>query len=174
VFTDAFQGIGVSLSFAFIILLVMTANFYVSLLSILCITSIILTLLGATKALGWKFAMIESTCVIIFIGISVDYVVHLCHQYVHSVEPLRYGRTKAAYRQMGQTILAGALTSIFSASFLLLCEASSIQKFGLMLMITIVSSLLAALILLPSLFFVIGPNGRAGDLRQLCIKMKFK
>ena len=28
----------------------------------------------------------ESTCVIVFIGISVDYVVHICHQYIHAVE----------------------------------------------------------------------------------------
>jgi hypothetical protein len=96
--TDAFQGIGVSLGFAFVILLIMTANVYVSLVSIFCISSIILQLMGAIKAVGWHFGLIESTCVIVFIGISVDYVVHLCHQYVHSVEHFRYGRTRAAYR----------------------------------------------------------------------------
>ena len=99
--TDAFQGIAVSLGFAFIVMLLMTQNLYVSLISIICISSIILQLMGAIKAIGWHFGIVESTCVIVFIGISVDYVVHLCHQYIHSVEPLRYGRTKAAFRQMG-------------------------------------------------------------------------
>jgi len=76
---NAFSGIGFSLAFSFIILFIMTGNIYMSVLSIICISAIILQIMGAIKLLGWKFGMIESTCVIVFIGISVDYVVHLCH-----------------------------------------------------------------------------------------------
>jgi len=162
--SEAFQGIGVSLTFAFIILLIMTGNVYVSVLSILCISSIILQLMGAIKAVGWNFGLIESTCVIVFIGIAVDYVVHLCHQYMHSVQLKRHGRTKAAFKQMGQTIIAGALTSIFSALFLMLCQAASLNKFGVLLLVTIVSSMLTALILLPSLFYILGPNNNQGNI----------
>jgi predicted RND superfamily exporter protein len=75
---------------------------------------------------------------------------------------------------MGQTILAGALTSIFSALFLMLCQAASLNKFGVLLLITIASSMLSALIFLPSLFYIIGPNGKAGDLKQLFTFKKTK
>ena len=77
---------------------------------------------------------------------------------MHSVEHDRFNRTLAAYRQMGPTILAGALTSIFSAIFLVLCQAASLNKFGVLLLVTIISAMLTALMLLPSLLYIIGPN----------------
>ena len=68
--------------------------------------------------MGWKFGIAESTSTIVFVGLSVDYVVHLCHQYIHEIAPDRYTRTKAAFRQMGETILGGAFTSLLSGLFL--------------------------------------------------------
>jgi predicted RND superfamily exporter protein len=55
-------------------------------------------MLGAIWIAGWPFGMSQSTCVIVFIGISVDYVVHISHEYIHSGQLNRYDRTVAAYR----------------------------------------------------------------------------
>lgn len=73
------QGILFSISMALIVLILTTKNIYISLIAIISISSVILCLMSAIKTLGWQFGMIESTCVIVFIGISVDYVVHICH-----------------------------------------------------------------------------------------------
>ena len=67
-------------------------------MAIMCISSIILMLMGMIQILGWKFGLVESTCVIVFIGISVDYVVHICHQYIHSIEDDRTSRMNNAYK----------------------------------------------------------------------------
>ena len=60
-------------------MVLVTGNIYVSLLAILYISSIILFLMGVIKINGGNFGLIEATCVIVFIGISVDYVVHISH-----------------------------------------------------------------------------------------------
>lgn len=79
VVTNALQGMMFSCLFSFVILVVTTRNWYISLIAIGCISSIILQLLGVIKLLGWKFGIIESTCIIVFIGVSIDYVVHFAH-----------------------------------------------------------------------------------------------
>jgi predicted RND superfamily exporter protein len=121
VVSSALQGIVFSCLFAFIILVLTTKNWFISLIAIASISSIILQLFGVMKLLGWDFGIIESTCVIVFIGVSVDYVVHFSHQYVHSIHQTREEKTDAAFKQMGSTILAGGLTSCFSGIFLIIC-----------------------------------------------------
>ena len=94
----AYQGILFSISMALIVLVLTTKNFYISLIAITSISAVILCLMSTIKLLGWTFGMIETTCVIVFIGISVDYVVHICHQYIHALEDLRKERMDHAYR----------------------------------------------------------------------------
>ena len=69
--------------------------------------------------MNWKFGLIESICVIVFIGISVDYVSHFSHMFQHSNSKNRKEKTEYAFNQMGPTILGGALTSCFSGFFLI-------------------------------------------------------
>lgn len=63
---------------------------------------------------------------------------------------------------MGSTVLAGALTSIFSGFFLRMCSADALNTFGDLLLVTVTASMLTALVLLPSLLFLIGPSGKQG------------
>ena len=65
---------------------------------------------------------------------------------------------------MGQTILAGAMTSIFSGIFLCICEADSLTTFGVLLLTTVSGSMITALIVLPGLLYLIGPSGDQGKI----------
>lgn len=96
--SNAIQGIIISISFAFIILTITTRNVKISLIATMCISCIILMLMGSIVIMGGKFGLVESTCVIVFIGISVDYVVHICHCYIHSIELDRLNRTNNAFK----------------------------------------------------------------------------
>lgn len=60
-------------------MVIMTGNIYVALISIFCISSIILNIMGLIKVLGWDFALIESTGTVVYVGLAVDYTVHVCH-----------------------------------------------------------------------------------------------
>jgi len=85
VFKNTMIGVLFSVSLSFLVLLFTTRNLFVSLIAIVSICSIIASLLSAIRLMGHQFGLIESTCVVVFIGISFDYVVHICHQYIHSV-----------------------------------------------------------------------------------------
>jgi predicted RND superfamily exporter protein len=69
-----------------------------------------------------------------------------------------------ALKSTGKTILGGALTSCFSGIFLFVCEADALNKFGVMLLVTIVASMFTSLIFLPSILYIIGPEKEQGSI----------
>ena len=143
-----------------------------SLICILSISSIIFTLMSTIYIFGWEFGLIESACVIVFIGISFDYVIHVCHEYIHCIHEVRKERMDSAYKYMGETIFSGALTTSFSGIFLALCESNALNKFGVLLIITIISSLVVALIFLPSILYILGPQYKNGDIKSILLYFK--
>ena len=68
-----------------------------------------------------------------------------------------------AYKNMGATILGGALTSVLSAIFLITCQTATLNKFGYLLLATIISSLLVSLIYFPAMIYIMGPENKQGD-----------
>jgi predicted RND superfamily exporter protein len=67
---------------------------------------------------GWELGVAESISVVVVIGLSVDYVVHLASDYHHSAHPSKNLKMKQAYTEMGVSILAGTITTFGSAVFL--------------------------------------------------------
>ena len=83
---NSLTGIGLNLIFNLIVLIINTRNIYLSLIALISISSIIVGLMSMIPFFGWQFGLTESTCVIIYIGISFDYVVHISHQFNHSIQ----------------------------------------------------------------------------------------
>jgi predicted RND superfamily exporter protein len=164
IISNCIQGILFSLLFALIVMVCTTGNIWISLYAVLSISSVILFLMGVIKLNGGNFGIIESTCVIVFIGLSVDYIVHISHQYTKCLKPDRLSRTNFALGQMGPTIFGGAITSMFSAFFLLACQADSLNKFGQFLATTIAASFFTSLVFLPALLLLAGPEGESGKI----------
>merc|ERR1711871_467115 len=92
--SDAIYGILMSLGLAFLILFLSTANIIVAVLSLINIGSI------------------ESICLTILVGLSVDYVVHLANCYMEAPFSDRQRRVTSALGEMGVTVLGGAITSL--------------------------------------------------------------
>ena len=76
----------------FIILLIATRNFIQAVISLICVALIILSVLSIEKALGWEIGVSESLSMVILIGFSVDYVVHLSSDYMHSAYKSRHDK----------------------------------------------------------------------------------
>ena len=85
-------GILISMAFSFIILNLSTLNIFISIFSIICIGLIVLSVVAVMELLGWEFGVAESIAVVILIGFSVDYVVHLANHYVESPFKNRHKR----------------------------------------------------------------------------------
>ena len=52
------------------------------------------------------------------IGFAVDYIIHLSADFMHSTQPDRFNKMKQAYREMGISILSGAITTFGAGVFL--------------------------------------------------------
>ena len=68
---SAFTGIGIALPLAFIVLLISTRNWIISIFATLDILGVIACELCAFYVFQWKFGMVESVAVIMVIGFSV-------------------------------------------------------------------------------------------------------
>ena len=55
-------------------------------------TVVIISVVAIMAMNGWEFGISESISVVILIGLSVDYVVHLASDYKHSAEKTRGGK----------------------------------------------------------------------------------
>ena len=162
----AIQGVAISLLFAFAVLLVSTMNILIALYSTLCIVIIVVSIMGIMQILGWQLGVTESVALVVLIGFSVDYVVHLANHFVESHFKKRVDRLRHSLKEIGVSILSGAVTTILSGMVLYLCSTTLFKKFSIIIVGTIFLSIYIALFFFSSLCYLIGPNGTFGDLRH--------
>jgi predicted RND superfamily exporter protein len=168
--TSLFQGFAICFPVAFLVLLLATKNVIVSAYAILSIGFIVSAVMGLIQRMGWSLGVAESVAGIIVIGFSVDYVVHLAHMYqegyehgkVTSVDRFRYSCT-----HMGGTIVAGAITTAGSGSFMFMCQLAFFFKMAMLIVSTILFSLAYSLLLFMPLLMLFGPNTTFGDLSTM-------
>jgi predicted RND superfamily exporter protein len=83
-FYSAVSGMAIALSFCYIVLLIATGNIITSTLSIICVTIVIGSVITIMVLKGWSLGVSESISIVVIIGFSVDYTVHLASDYMHS------------------------------------------------------------------------------------------
>ena len=125
-------GVTLVIVIAFIVINISTMNVIVSAGAIFTIGGIVTTTMGIGVAaiMGYPLGVAESVATVILIGFSMDYCLHLAGAYVASRKLCREDKTQDSLTEMGVSVTAGALTTIFSAVFLfgkyiLLLEHSS-------------------------------------------------
>ena len=163
----ALQGGLAAVAFSFVVLLASTGNVHVSVFSTLVIGGILASVMAVMQFCEWEMGTAESIAVVILIGFSVDYVVHLGNHYTASVHLERVARMQEALGHIGISIMGGAVTTAGSAFFLFFAELNVLRKFGLIISVIIGYSLLFSLVFFPALCFIAGPEGKSGDLMTL-------
>lgn len=73
----SYQGIFLAIIFALLVIFIATLNIYQSLLSIFCVIAIVSSIVAIIVLQGWTLGMSENAGILIIIGLSVDYIVHL-------------------------------------------------------------------------------------------------
>merc|ERR1711907_897621 len=114
-------------------------------------------------ALGWELGTIESICLTILAGFSVDYVVHL----VHAVKGQRAEKVRSALDEIGVSVLAGMLTSASAAIALMFCQLQFFHKFGVFLILTVLLSWLWANMGFLAAMAAFGPDDSTPDWLQV-------
>jgi len=68
----------------FVILILESHNIVLSLMQVLMVLSVIASVLAVIVFNGWEFGTAESGTIVMIIGLSVDYVVHLGTDYMRA------------------------------------------------------------------------------------------
>ena len=100
--------------------------------------------------------------IVIILGFSEDYIVHMAIHYSPSSYKDRHSRTKEVIKKLGVSILSCGVTSILSGIFLFAAKTLLFRKFAVIITSTMVFSLLYTLIFFISLSHMIGPENQVG------------
>lgn len=86
---NVIQGICIAIVFSFLVMLIITRNFVVSSIAIVCVAMVITSVLSMMVLNGQELGISESIAVVALIGFSIDYILHYSADYIHSKEPTR-------------------------------------------------------------------------------------
>ena len=118
------------------------------------IVFVLICVLGTMALLGIPYTLVTSIITALSIGIGVDYTIHVIHRYREEFTRLR-NPEKAAVRTLattGSALLGSALTTAFGFGVLIASPLLASQQFGITATITIVYSLIVAvLVVLPAM-----------------------
>ncbi len=115
-------------------------------------------------SIGWTLGVIESICLTIVTGLSVDYSAHIGETYDESHKGARLNRLRDMLGTIGLSVFSAGVTSFGSACFLLGTTIIFFFRFGVFIMLTIGYSFIFALLFLPCVLSFIGASGNFGKL----------
>jgi len=169
-----FNGLGLSLPAAYLVLLYGTNNIYLATFAFLSIVGIVGCVLGSIYVIGWTLGVAEAIAAIMVVGLSVDYCVHLGHMYAVAGEEGHHKRSERfeiAAKRMGPTVLAGFITTGGSASVMFFCQLEFFNKMAALIVLTVFFSLEFALCFYLPVNLLFGPEGHSGVLygKNSCI-----
>ena len=133
----AAAGISVAACFACVLLLTRAVvHTGLVLATVVWINALLASLI--TWSLAWKIGIIEAIAFTIFVGISVDYALHVdrAFRYACAGEMIRAGRLQQLRRALGEVgapVAAAAATTFGAAVFLLFCIILPFRKLGVLI-----------------------------------------
>lgn len=108
------------------------------------------------KVLEFEFGVVEAFGATMFVGMGVDYCLHLAHGYHEAPGRSSKDKIKHALIVLGPSILGGALTTIAGVAFLVPCRMVLFSKLGWLLLLNAVFSVFYTFIFLAPLLMIIG------------------
>jgi len=84
----------------------------------------------------------------------------------------RADRVTFALKSMGVTVLSGAITTFGSGMFLVFTQLIFFVKFSILIMVTIASSIMIALLFFMPCLALLGPERDCGDISFICNSKK--
>eukprot|EP01029_Cantina_marsupialis_P020743 TRINITY_DN4883_c0_g6_i1.p1 TRINITY_DN4883_c0_g6~~TRINITY_DN4883_c0_g6_i1.p1 ORF type:complete len:817 (-),score=224.69 TRINITY_DN4883_c0_g6_i1:591-2762(-) len=162
--TNLIQGIVIAMVVATIVLMISTQNWIVSIITMVNIVGILFCVIGSMKIRGWDLGVTESISGVVVVGFSFDYAVHLANSFVESNASTAKERMRTSMREMGISVVAGAITTAFAGSAMFFCFMMFFTKFAFMMVMNVTAALIWSCMFLPSMLMAIGPNKSGGHI----------
>lgn len=135
------------------------------------ISMLYINLLGTLQWAGLHINAVTYICLVISIGLMVDFIVHILLRYYESKETTREAKVKDTLQTMGASILVGGLSTSLGVLPLALSTSSILSTVFISFFAMIVLGVSHGLVFLPVLLSVCGPTSSpqhrpTGDLVQ--------
>ena len=164
-------SLAVSLALAMVILTIVTCNIALSFLALVCISGSVIVFMSCMTLFSWGLSVIESTCMTIVVGMSCDYVVHICSLHSSQSSTVQSDRIVNSIRLIGPAVLSAAVTTVGAASFLLGCQIVFLSKFGTFVVVTLLSAAFYSLVAYPCWVIMLSSIGLRIDMFDIrCCK----
>eukprot|EP00761_Pharyngomonas_kirbyi_P003629 gb/GECH01003633.1/.p1 GENE.gb/GECH01003633.1/~~gb/GECH01003633.1/.p1 ORF type:complete len:166 (+),score=10.45 gb/GECH01003633.1/:1-498(+) len=122
------------------------------------IACIVVCDIGFMVAIGWTLGIIESICVTVVVGLSVDFVVHLAHAFEASDKKTRYKKMRQSLTELGVSVLAASITTFLASILLFPTIVTFFTSFGHFLAATMAISAAFAFVAFPTVMMICGPT----------------
>lgn len=131
-----------------------------SFLAIICVLLADVCILGWIPFTGLNLNAISSTCLVMSVGIAVDFMSHITHAFVETDGAFMSGseRAAAAVTRMGRSLTTSAMTTFLSVLMLSVVNVPSNRMFFTMMAGVALFGLLFGLILLPTILSFVNPR----------------
>ena len=125
-------------------------------LSVLPILLVLVWVLGTMVLLGYSYNVITALITALSIGIGVDYTIHVTHRFIEEVD---HGKSiseaiNTTMRTTGGALIGSALTTALGFMVLIFSPIAPMGQFGLLTAITVIYSLIAAVVVLPPMLVI--------------------
>eukprot|EP00930_Biecheleria_cincta_P033892 TRINITY_DN2345_c1_g1_i1.p1 TRINITY_DN2345_c1_g1~~TRINITY_DN2345_c1_g1_i1.p1 ORF type:complete len:1503 (+),score=257.19 TRINITY_DN2345_c1_g1_i1:364-4509(+) len=150
---------------------------------LLTVFSLLFTMVGM---LQWPFGAVDVIALIVFLGYMFTFNLHIAHSYSHAIVPQelleneqnedsavskeelarltqqeRLTRIRFSLMTIGQSLVSSAGTTSSCALFLLFCQLQFFVKFGVVILIVTLLSLVYSMVFLPAMLLAAGPTSRS-------------
>eukprot|EP00039_Didymoeca_costata_P008447 m.112212 g.112212 ORF g.112212 m.112212 type:complete len:1026 (+) comp14086_c0_seq4:217-3294(+) len=164
---SALTGIGASIAIAFLIVLISTTDVLLTILTLVAIGGTVASLIAMMVWIGWKMSVIESICLTILVGLSVDYTIHLANSWRNAKVSDRVLRLQITLTEIGISVLSASITTFLSCCALFLTTILFFVKFGYFIALTILFSTLYAFGLFSALIVFVARVDNRNDFYDL-------
>ncbi|XP_068204511.1 patched domain-containing protein 3-like isoform X1 [Palaemon carinicauda] len=153
---ELYTNMGLAMMVVFLVTLVLIANFYMSLMVLLCV---IMTLIDVGALMHWWGLTIDTvSCIdlVLAIGLCVDYAAHVGHTFMKK-EGSRDERARLTVATIGPAVLNGGVSTFLAFIFLANSDSHVFITFFKIFFGVVIYGLFHGLVFLPVILSMCGP-----------------
>ncbi|ESO84061.1 hypothetical protein LOTGIDRAFT_108477 [Lottia gigantea] len=152
--------VGIAIICMFVITLLLMPHPVMVVLVTVNMLSISLGIFGFLYICDLTLSSITMIDLIMSVGFSVDFSVHVCHGFVTSGKPTRKEKTLDAVKTSASPVVNAGLSSLVGVLALAGSQSYVLRAFLIVMVVVICFGLAHSMLLLPAILSVIGPVGR--------------
>ena len=167
-----YYSIILSLSVAFVVMLLTSLNVLITIYALITITLAIAATIASLVFMGWELNIIESVTISLAVGLSIDFTIHYGVAYRLSGEVYRKARVRESFARVGSAVVMAALTTFLAGAAMMPSHIMGYRELGIFLMLVMTFSWVFATFFFQSLCRLAGPKGSFCQIPLPCLKKK--